>query len=155
LSVEEVLKQLRNLQWEIYEVIKPAAEASEGLIKATQALKQLVSEALESASSLASSRRESLPPRPKGEHKSYEVDVVGEQVTWLGLEEPVHAATIFNDGPNSVLPMVNRPKKPPERKGWIAEGKSLEFRSDWPDIVEVFFVCKAGETAKVTVHTWG
>jgi len=87
-------------------------------------------------------------------HESFELTVSGETVSWLGLEQPVMAVTIFNEGPNPVLPMVNIPKKPPQRKGWIAEGKTLEFRSNWPDIVEVFFVCKAGETARVICHTW-
>jgi len=154
MSVADVLKQLQRLQWEIYEVIKPSAEASQSLREAAEALTKVTKEALAIATHLAEHSGKAAPPRPRGEHESFEVTVTGETVTWLGLEEPVMAVTIFNDGPNPVLPMVNKPKKTEQRKGWVAEGKSLDFRSSWPDIVEVFLVCKPGETATVTVHTW-
>jgi len=53
LSIEDVLKQLQRLQWEIYEAIKPGVVTAEALREATEALKQAADAARTAAEQLA------------------------------------------------------------------------------------------------------
>jgi len=53
LSIEDVLKQLQRLQWEIYEAIKPGVVTAEALRETTEALKQAADAARTAAEQLA------------------------------------------------------------------------------------------------------
>ena len=154
MSVADVLKQLQRLEIEIYEVIKPGVVTADALRETAEALEKVTREALHVAETLATQHSSNAQPRPQGIHDVHEVTVSGAAVKPLALEKPVMAITVFNDGPDEVLPMVNQPIRSTERKAYIKKGEVLEFKSSWPDIADAFFVCKPGKTASVRAHTW-
>jgi len=154
MEAAEVLHALRRLEWELYETIKPGVVTAEAMKELMETLQNVAYELTEAARLLGGRASTMLPPEPEGIHKTYEVTVSGETVEKVVFEKPVMACVIFNDGPQAVLPMVNGPFPPENRVAYLEPGECLEFRSDWPKIVDIHFVCKAGETANVRVHSW-